>query len=74
MIMSKDNNGKPIGFIETLISNDRVVTINATQQETTVTTRDGANGKVKTETFWGPRRSYRRFDVLLVFSPFPYHA
>src|SRR5258708_17589187 len=43
----------PIGFIETLISNERVVTINATQQATTVTTRDRANGKVKTETFYG---------------------
>ncbi len=53
MIVSKDNNGKPIGFIETLISNERVVTINATQQATTVTTRDRANGKVKTETFYG---------------------
>jgi hypothetical protein len=53
MIVSKDNNGKPIGFIETLISNERVVTVNATRQATTVTTRDRANGKVKTETFWG---------------------
>ena len=53
MIVSKDNNGKPIGFIETLISNERVVTINSTQQATTVTTRDRANGKVKTKTFFG---------------------
>jgi hypothetical protein len=53
MIISKDNNGKPIGFIETLISNERVVTVNATQHATTVTTRDRANGKVKTETFYG---------------------
>jgi hypothetical protein len=52
MIVSKDNNGKPIGFIETLISNDRVITINATQQATIVTTRGRANGKVKTETFF----------------------
>jgi len=53
MIVSKDNNGKPIGFIETLISNERVVTINATRQATTVTTRDRANGKVKTEASYG---------------------
>lgn len=53
MIVPKDNNGKPIGFIETLISNERVVTVNATRQATTVTTRDRANGKVKTETFYG---------------------
>ena len=53
MIISKDNNGKPIGFIETVFSADRVVTINATQQATTMTTRDRSNGKVKTETFFG---------------------
>jgi hypothetical protein len=53
MIINKDNNGKPIGFIETLISNERVVTGNATQQATTVTTRDRSNGKVKTETLFG---------------------
>jgi len=47
MIVTKDNNGKPIGFIETLISNERVVTINATRQVATVTTRDRNNGKVK---------------------------
>ena len=53
MIVSKDNNGIPIGFIETLISNERVIIINATQQAATITTRDRANGKVKTETFYG---------------------
>jgi len=53
MIISKDNDGKTIGYIETLISNERVVTINTTRQATTVTTRERANGKVKTETFFG---------------------
>jgi hypothetical protein len=53
MIVSKDNNGKPIGFIDTLVSNERVVTINQAGQVTTVTTRDRANGEVKTETFFG---------------------
>jgi hypothetical protein len=53
MIVSKDNNGKAIGFIETLISNGRVVTVNATRQVATVTTRDRSNGQVKTETFYG---------------------
>jgi hypothetical protein len=53
MIVNKDNNGKPIGFIETLISNEHVVTINTTKQATTITTRDRASGKVKTETFYG---------------------
>lgn len=53
MIVNKDNNGKSIGFIEMLISNERVVTINATRQAATVTTRDRSNGQVKTETFYG---------------------
>ena len=53
MIINKDNHGKPMGFIETLISNDRVVTVNATPQVATVTTRDRSNGQVKTETFYG---------------------
>lgn len=53
MIINKDNDGKPIGFVETLISNERVVTVNATRQAATIATRDRANGKVKTETFYG---------------------
>ena len=53
MIVSKDNNGKPIGFIETLVSNERVVTINQAGQVATVVTRDRANGEVTTETFFG---------------------
>jgi hypothetical protein len=53
MITTKDNNGKPIGFIETLVSNERVVTINQTPQVTTVTTRDRTSGLVKTETLFG---------------------
>ena len=53
MSVNKDNNGKPIGFIETVVSNERVVTINATQHAATITTRDRSNGKVKTETFFG---------------------
>jgi hypothetical protein len=53
MLINKDNNGKPIGFIETLTSNDRVVTVNQMGQVTTVTTRDRTSGQVKTETFVG---------------------
>jgi hypothetical protein len=53
MIMNKDNNGRPIEFIETLISSERVVTVNATRQAVTVTTRDRDSGQVKTETFFG---------------------
>jgi hypothetical protein len=53
MIVNKDNSGKPIGFIETLFSSERVVAINQMSQVTTVTTRDRVNGQVKTETFYG---------------------
>jgi hypothetical protein len=53
VIVSYDNNGKPIGFVENLVSNKRVVTINQTPHITTVTTRDRSNGQVKTETFYG---------------------
>jgi hypothetical protein len=53
MIISKDNDGKPIGFIETLFTNDSVVTINQGRQATTVTTRDRNKGNVKTNIFYG---------------------
>jgi hypothetical protein len=53
MIINKDNNGKPIGFIETLTTNERVVIVNATDYATTVVTRDRTSGEVKTETFYG---------------------
>jgi hypothetical protein len=53
MITTKDNNGKPIGFIETLTSNDRVVTVNATDYATTIVTRDRETGRVETQTFYG---------------------
>ena len=53
MIVNKDNSGRRIGFIESLISNERVVTVNATRKVATVTTRDRNNGQVKSETFFG---------------------
>jgi hypothetical protein len=53
MIVSKDNNGKPLGFIETLISNKEVLVINATQNATTVVTRNRESGEVKQEVFYG---------------------
>ncbi len=53
MITTKDNNGKPIGFIETLVSNKEVITVNATDYATTVVTRDRTTGEVKTGTFYG---------------------
>jgi hypothetical protein len=60
MIISKDNNGKPTGFIETLFTTDRVVTINQNRQVTIVSTRDRNNGQVKTETFFGSLPLFRK--------------
>jgi hypothetical protein len=53
MIINKDNNGKAIGFIETLTSNQQVVTVNQSRDVTTITTRDRSSGRVKTEAFFG---------------------
>jgi hypothetical protein len=53
MIINKNNDGNLVGFIETLFSNEKVVTVNQTAQVTTVTTRDRTNGQVKSETFLG---------------------
>jgi hypothetical protein len=53
MIINKDNAGRPIGYIETLTSGERVVTVNQGRQVTTVTTRDRSNGRVETQTFYG---------------------
>lgn len=60
MIINKDNSGKPIGFIETYTSNERVVTVNQGRQVTTVTTRDRKSGQVKTETFFGSLPLFRK--------------
>jgi hypothetical protein len=53
MLISKDNDGKPFGFAETLTSIDRVVTVNQTRNAATVTTRDRANGEVRSVTLYG---------------------
>jgi hypothetical protein len=53
MLINKDNNSKPIGFIETLVSNEHVITVNQSRQVTTVTTRDRSTGRVETQTFYG---------------------
>jgi hypothetical protein len=53
MITTKDNNGKPIGYLATFTSDKEVVSVNATEYVTTVVTRDRTTGEVKTETFYG---------------------
>jgi hypothetical protein len=51
--MITDNSGKPIGFLASLTSDKEVVSVNATDYATTVTTRDRRTGEIKTETFYG---------------------
>jgi len=53
MITTKDNNGKPIGYLATLISDKEVITVNATEYATTVVTRDRKTGRVETQVFYG---------------------
>lgn len=53
MITTKDNNGNTIGFIETLVSNKEVLVINATENATTVVTRNRESGEIKQEIFYG---------------------
>jgi hypothetical protein len=44
---------KSTSFITTLVSAEKVITINQGPQTVTITTRDRATGKVKSETFNG---------------------
>jgi hypothetical protein len=44
---------KPTSFITTLVSAEKVITINQGPQTVTITMRDKATGKVKSETFNG---------------------
>jgi hypothetical protein len=49
----RNNDGKPIGLLITLTSNEEVININSNQATTTITTRVRATGYVRTETFYG---------------------
>jgi len=60
MITNKDNNGKAIGFIETLTSAKSVVNVNQSRNVTTITTRDRSNGQVRTESFFGTLQFLRK--------------
>jgi hypothetical protein len=51
--MITDNSGRPIGFLASLTLDKEVVSVNATDYATTVTTRDRRTGEIKTETFYG---------------------
>jgi hypothetical protein len=53
MIVSKDNDGRVIGWRETYISNDEIVDVAVGGNINSITTRNRATGKVETKTFFG---------------------
>lgn len=53
MLIGKDNKGKKIGWMETYFSNDKTVTVNASRDVTTISSRDRRTGKVEMTTFFG---------------------
>jgi hypothetical protein len=53
MLVSKDNDGRVIGWMETYFSDGKTVIVNACRSFTTISTQDTTTGKVKSETFFG---------------------
>ncbi len=49
-MITTDNSGKPIGLLANLTSDKEVVSVNATDYATVITTRDRRTGEVNTET------------------------
>jgi hypothetical protein len=55
MLMSKDNNGRIIGWRETYNSKDEIVDVSVNGNINTLTTRERTTGKVESKTFFGKR-------------------
>jgi len=53
MIISKDNNGRIVGWRETYVSANEIVDVSVVGNINTITTRDRTTGKVETKTFFG---------------------
>jgi hypothetical protein len=53
MLVSKNNDGKIIGFCETYFSADETVNVSVIRNISTITTRDRTTGKVESKTFLG---------------------
>jgi len=53
MLISKDNSGNVISWMETYVSDRQIVNVNAGRNFTTISTQDKKTGAVKTETFFG---------------------
>jgi hypothetical protein len=53
MLVSKDNDGRIIGWTETYFSDNKTTTVNVSRNFTTILTQDRTTGQVKSETFFG---------------------
>jgi len=53
MLISKDSNGRIIGWRETYISADEIVNVSVGGNITTISTRNRTSGKVDSKTFFG---------------------
>jgi hypothetical protein len=61
-LISKDNGGKTIGWLETYFSKDESVDVSVHRNVSTITTRDRATGKVDSKTFIGRTPLLSDFD------------
>lgn len=53
MIISKDNSGRIIGWMETYTSDREIVTVSVNGTINTISTHDRKTGKVESKTFFG---------------------
>jgi hypothetical protein len=53
MLISKDNSGRIIGWLETYYSDNETVTVNVHRNFSTVMKHDRTTGKVESKTFYG---------------------
>jgi hypothetical protein len=53
MIISKDNNGRIVGWRETYVSKDEFVDVSLVGNISTINTRDRTTGKVDSKTVFG---------------------
>ena len=53
MLISKDNDGRVIGWTETYFSDNKIVTVNVGRNITAISTRDRTTGQVKSEMLFG---------------------
>ena len=62
MIISKDHDGRVIGWRESYISKDEIVDVSVNGNINTITTRDRTTGKVVSKTFFGKPLLPSAFD------------